>query len=61
MTDFEMLLLHAQSGDADAMIGLLDMFRPLLLQHSQINHRFNEDLMQYLILKFMIAVGKFSV
>ena len=60
MTDFERTLYGAQNGDADAMMTLLTMFQPLLLQYSMINKRFNEDLMQSLTLKFMVAVRRFK-
>lgn len=60
MTDFEQTLDAAQKGDEDAMMKLLTMFRPLLVQYSMINSRFNEDLMQSLVLKFMVAVRSFK-
>lgn len=61
MTDFERMLDAAQRGDTEAMMNLLRMFRPLLVQYSMINRRFNEDLMQSLVLKFMIAVRAFKI
>lgn len=60
MTDFEQTLDAAQKGDEDAMMKLLTMFRPLLVQYSMINSQFNEDLMQSLVLKFMVAVRSFK-
>jgi len=61
MTDFERMLDAAQRGDTEAMMNLLRMFRPLLVQYSMINRRFNEDLMQSLVLKFMMAVRAFKI
>ena len=61
MTDFERTLDAAQKGDAEAMMNLLTMFRPLLVQYSMINGRFNEDLMQSLVVKFMKAVRCFKI
>ncbi len=61
MTDFERTLDAAQKGDEEAMMKLLTMFRPILVQYSMINRRFNEDLMQSLVLKFMMAVRRFSI
>lgn len=61
MTDFEQTLDAAQKGNEEAMMKLLAMFRPLLVQYSMINRRFNEDLMQSLVLKFMTAVLSFKM
>lgn len=61
MSGFERTLDAAQNGDMAAMMKLLTMFRPLLVQYSLINGRFNEDLMQSLALKFVMAVRSFKV
>lgn len=61
MMDFERKLAMLQEGNADAMLDLLTMFRPLLIHYSLINGRFSEDLMQYLVLRFMMAVRSFVI
>ena len=42
--NFEEVLFRAQMGDQEAILQILEMFRPLLIKNSLINGRFDEDL-----------------
>ena len=46
--NFEEVLFRAQMGDQEAILQILEMFRPLLIKNSLINGRFDEDLYQEL-------------
>ena len=41
---FEQMLCCAKSGDHKAVLGILDMYRPLLIKYAIINGRLDEDL-----------------
>ena len=49
--NFEEVLFRAQMGDQEAILQILEMFRPLLIKNSLINGRFDEDLYQELLLE----------
>lgn len=42
--NFEEVLYRAQTGDKEAVLQILEMFRPLLIKNSLVNGRFDEDL-----------------
>ena len=42
--NFEEVLFRAQMGDQEAILQILEMFRPLLIKNSLFNGRFDEDL-----------------
>ena len=46
--NFEEVLYRAQTGDKEAVLQILEMFRPLLIKNSLVNGRFDEDLYQEL-------------
>ena len=44
MVEFEGVLELAKMGDKEALMKLIEMYRPLLINHSMICGRFDEDL-----------------
>ena len=44
MAEFEGLLELAKMGDKEALMKLIEMYRPLLINYSMICGRFDEDL-----------------
>lgn len=59
--NFKDLLLHAKSGDNEALTELLLMYRPLLLKESIADGVFDEDLFQELCIVFLKCVRRFRV
>ena len=56
--NFEEVLYRAQTGDKEAVLQILEMFRPLLIKNSLVNGRFDEDL-RYT--EYMYSVRWFAV
>ena len=54
--NFEEVLFRAQMGDQEAILQILEMFRPLLIKNSLINGRFDEDLYQELRIEVMKCI-----
>jgi hypothetical protein len=49
MKDLNTLVLRAQQGDKVAMEDILLIYKPLIIKHSWVNNRFDEDLHQFII------------
>lgn len=47
--NFERLLLKAKEGNADAVLEILEIYKPLLIKNAIVNGRFDEDLYQELV------------
>ncbi|MCF2683778.1 helix-turn-helix domain-containing protein [Oliverpabstia intestinalis] len=54
--NFEEVLFRAQMGDQEAILQILEMFRPLLIKNSLINGRFDEDLYQELRIEVLKCI-----
>ena len=54
--NFEEGLFRAQMGDQEAILQILEMFRPLLIKNSLINGRFDEDLYQELRIEVLKCI-----
>ena len=54
--NFEEVLSRAQMGDQEAILQILEMFRPLLIKNSLINGRFDEDLYQELRIEVLKCI-----
>ena len=48
MMNFDGLLIKAKQGDQDAVMQIVEMYKPALLKNSMIHNRFDEDLYQQL-------------
>ena len=57
--NFEEVLYRAQTGDKEAVLQILEMFRPLLINNSLVNGRFDEDLYQELRLEVLKCIRGF--
>ena len=57
--NFEEVLYRAQTGDKEAVLQILEMFRPLLIKNSLVNGRFDEDLYQELRLDVLKCIRGF--
>ena len=58
--NFEEVLFRAQMGDQEAILQILEMFRPLLIKNSLINGRFDEDLYQELRLEVLKCIRNYQ-
>jgi len=56
---FAQQLQSAKSADSEAMIALIELYKPLLLNRSQLDGRFDEDLCQTQIIVLMRCVRLF--
>ena len=57
--NFEEVLYRAQTGDKEAVLQILEMFRPLLIKNSLVNGRFDEDVYQELRLEVLKCIRGF--
>ena len=49
MNEFDYLLSAAKQGDKNAILKIIEMYKPALLKNSMVNNQFDEDLYQQLI------------
>lgn len=59
--NFEELLLQARAGEERAVIGILELYKPLLIKASILNGSFDEDLYQELCTTLLKCIKQFSV
>ena len=59
--NFERLLLKAKEGNADAVLKILEIYKPLLIKNAIVNGRFDEDLYQELCLQLFLCIRKFRI
>lgn len=57
--NFERLLLQAKEGNADAVLEILEIYKPLLIKNAIVNGRFDEDLYQELAVELMKCIRYF--
>lgn len=48
MMNFERLLTEAKNGNENAVMQIVEMYKPALLKNSMIHNKFDEDLYQQL-------------
>ena len=58
---FEEVLFRAKQDDQEAMLQILDLYRPLLIKNSLINGMFDEDLYQELVVETIKCIRNFRV
>ncbi len=61
MYDLSILLRCAQAGDHRAIEQLLFIYKPLIDRHSYVRGRMDEDLRQFIFLRFVIAIKIFKI
>lgn len=59
MNDFPFLLQRAQMGDHRAIEQLLFIYKPLIDRHSCVYGQLDEDLRQFILLRFLVAIKIF--
>ena len=59
--NFERLLLQAKEGTADAVLEILEIYKPLLIKNAIVNGRFDEDLYQELVSTLLQCIQRFQI
>lgn len=59
--DFDVLLECAKDGNSEAMMEIIEVYKPLLIKNALVNGRFDEDLYQELISTLIVCVRRFQV
>lgn len=59
--NFERLLLKAKEGNADAVLKILEIYKPLLIKNAIVNGRFDEDLYQELVSTLLQWIQRFQI
>lgn len=59
--DFKELLLLAKAGDEQAVLKILEMYRPLLIKSAVVGGRYDEDLYQELCITLLKCVRQFKL
>lgn len=59
--NFERLLLKAKEGNADAVLKILEIYKPLLIKNAIVNGRFDEDLYQELVSTLLQCIHRFQI
>ncbi len=58
--EFETMLQLAVNGDNDAIMGIIELYEPLINNNSMINGKFDEDLKQFILLRLIRKISKFK-
>ena len=59
--NFERLLLKAKEGNADAVLKIFEIYKPLLIKNAIVNGRFDEDLYQELVSTLLQCIQRFQI
>lgn len=59
--DFELRLEKAIAGDETAIIELIEQYEPLINKYSRWSGEINDDLKQYIILRFLKSIKNFKI
>lgn len=57
--EFEELFLRARHSDKEALLKIIEMYRPLMIKYAMVDNKFDEDLYQEFVCKVIICVMKF--
>jgi hypothetical protein len=58
---FEEILLQAKQGDKKKIEEILRVFQPMLIRHSLVNGRFDEDLYHELVIETLRCIHYFNI
>lgn len=57
--NFEEILLQARESDKQAMMKIIEMYRPLMVKYAMVNNVFDEDLYQEFVYCVIKCIMKF--
>ena len=59
--NFDRLLERAKERDSEAVMEIVEMYKPLLIKKALVNGRFDEDLYQELVSELLTCIHRFQV
>ncbi len=57
--EFEELFLRARQSDKEALLEIIEMYRPMMIKYAKVDSKFDEDLYQELVYRLIVCVMKF--
>ena len=57
--EFEALFLRARQSDKQALLEIIEMYRPLMIKYAMVDGRLDEDLYQEFVCRIIVCVMKF--
>lgn len=57
--EFEELFLRARQSDKDALLKIIEIYRPLMIKYAMVDGKLDEDLYQELVYRIIVCVMKF--
>ncbi len=57
--EFEELLLRARQQDKEAILKIIEMYKPLMIKYAVVDKRLDEDLYQELVYRLLVCIMKF--
>lgn len=57
--EFEKLFLRARQSDKEALLEIIEMYRPMMIKYAIVDNKFDEDLYQELVYRLIVCVMKF--
>jgi len=57
--EFEKLFLRARQADKEALLEIIEMYRPMMIKYAIVDNKLDEDLYQELVYRLIVCVMKF--
>jgi len=57
--EFEKLFLRARQSDKEALLEIIEMYRPMMIKYAIVDNKLDEDLYQELVYRLIVCVMKF--
>ena len=57
--EFEELFLRARNSDKEALLKIIEMYRPLMIKYAMVDDKLDEDLYQEFVYCVILCVMKF--
>lgn len=57
--EFEELLLRARQSDKEALLEIIELYRPLMIKYALVDEKLDEDLYQELVYRLLVCIMKF--
>ncbi|MDO4309088.1 MAG: helix-turn-helix domain-containing protein [Eubacteriales bacterium] len=57
--EFEELFLCARQSDKEALLKIIELYRPLMIKYAMVDEKLDEDLYQELVYRLLVCVTKF--
>ena len=57
--EFEELFLRARQSVKEALLMIIELYRPLMIKYAMVDEKLDEDLYQELVYRLLVCVMKF--